>query len=212
MVDFVASLQRFVEFWIGTIISPTATFSTLQSESLWYGFGSVVAYATLYLVATVFLVRNRLQPAFPPYLPIAEEVYYKWQLLFTLPVALLGWLILGGTAYLLAVWVFGASGTLGTYLLLLGFAFYIPQAVIVWPPEMVIASLYPELWGADVNIPLLLDEVLLFPVYIWVGLLWSLSLTVVAVRVAGGTSWPSSTLVALLAISATMAFYVFFIR
>ena len=67
MVDLVASLQRFVEFWIGTVISPSSTFSTLQSESLWYGFGSVLLYGTLYLVATAFLVRNRLQPAFPPY-------------------------------------------------------------------------------------------------------------------------------------------------
>lgn len=64
----------------------------------------------------------------------------------------------------------------------------------------------------DVNIPIVFEEFLLFPVYIWIGLLRSVSLVVIAIRMAGNASWLVSTVISLLATATPMTFYVPFVR
>jgi hypothetical protein len=205
-----ANTGKFFSFWVGTIISPRKTFKQLQEESIWFGFSSVLLYSLLYVITGIFLVINHLRPTMAPFLPISEESYYFWQLFFTIPVCLFGWVILGGIAYLLVAKLLKVSGSLRNYLNTLGFSFYIPCIITMWLPETLAAIIRPDAWGN----PSVFGPFWSWfsQVYLWVGFAWAFALSVLAVKQVGKVSWPKSALATLISIAVAMGFYITFIR
>jgi len=112
MSKITANTGKFISFWVGTIISPRKTFEQLQEKSVWFGFSSALLYGFMYEITAVSLVIYHSKPMIPPILPISEESYYSWQLFFTIPVCLFGWVILGGVACLLTANLLKARGSL----------------------------------------------------------------------------------------------------
>ncbi|MCK4527129.1 YIP1 family protein [candidate division WOR-3 bacterium] len=199
---------KFSSFWVGTIVSPRKTFKQiLQEESVWFGFVSFLLYGLLYAITEIFLVINHLRPTMPPFLPISEESYYFWQLLFGIPVGLLGWVILGWVAYFMTTKLFKANGSLRNYLNVLGFSFSVPCIITMWIPETIIAVFCPEWWG---NPPA--GTMLWADIYIWLGLGWTFALSVLAIKQASSTSWFKSALTASISIIVMMTFIIIFIR
>ena len=205
-----AHAGEFFSFWVGTIISPRKIFEQLQKESAWFGFSSVLLYGLLYVITEIFLVINHLWPTMAPFLPISEESYYFWQLFFTIPVCLFGWLILGGIAYLLVAKLLKASGSLRNYLNILGFSFYVPCIITMWLPETLVVMIRPDVWGNPSVLGPFWDW--FSQVYLWVGFAWAFVLSVLAVKQVGKISSPRSVLATFISIAAAMGFYITFIR
>ena len=201
----------FFSFWGSTIVSPQRTFrEILRQDSVCFGFGSLLLYSFLYVITGLFLVINHLQPTVPPLLPINEESYYFWQLFFTFPVSLLGWLVLGCIAYLLTTKLLKANGSLKDYLKVLGFSFYIPCIITMWLPETLTAIFHPEWWGEPSAGGTLVRVV--SQIYLYVGFIWAFALSMLAIKETSSASWFKSALIALLSIAVTMGFYLIFIR
>jgi hypothetical protein len=152
---------------------------------------------------------NSLQPSFEPLLPISKENYYLGQILFTIPVALAGWVLLGLVICFIASKRFTASG-FKDILSVLGFSLYVPCLLVKWIPETSVAFFYPDAWavGAQIN-----------PfwkwfrgTYVWVGFAWAFVFTAFAVRKAANASWLRSGIAALVGIFITMCFFAAFLR
>jgi len=205
-----ANIGKFSSFWLGTVVSPRRTLKQILQENIWFGIGSVLLYDLLYVITAIFLVINHLRPVMSPFLLINEESYYFWQLFFTVPVCLFGWVILGGVAYLLATKLLKANSLFWNYLNVLGFSFYIPCIITIWLPETLVASIYPNAWGTPSLVSPFLDWV--GQIYLWAGFGWAFALSVLAIKQVSGTSWLKSAFIALISIAVTMGFYIIFIR
>lgn len=60
-------------------------------------------FAALYAItALIYHVIGRL-PAVDPWMPIAEERYYLYQIFWTIPWGLVTWIVFSGVAHLLAI-------------------------------------------------------------------------------------------------------------
>lgn len=199
-------------YWLGTVIAPRKTLVQIgQAHGVQAGFFAALLYAFLYMITELVLILRGLPLSSPPLLPIPAQDYYIWQFFFTLPVTLAGWRILGEASYWLATKRFGGRGRLRQYLNLLSFAFHIPFTLTLWVAETATALFWPDLWGNPAAPGATLGN-WIWSSLLWIGFLWSLLLGGWGIRVVSSLSWPKSLFTALIAIAATIGFYMIFIR
>jgi len=202
---------KFFSFWKGTVTKPGKTFELIKKEhSVWFGFSSVFFYGILYVITAVYMYVNSLRPVMAPFLSISAEIYYYWQMFFTLPVCLCGWILLGGTAYLFGSELFRGQGRLKDYLNLLGFSFYVPSIIVIWLTEMIVALARPGITGSPAESGYFWSW--FGNIYFWIGLAWALILSIKAVKTIGNISWLKSAVSAVISLAVAMGFYMIFIR
>lgn len=208
---FYGSPTKFLSFWRGTVISPQKTFKQLSQEStIWYGFTSFLLYSVLYEITSLFLIINHLEPTIPPVLPIDKQDYYFWQFFFGLIIGPLGWLILGGGAYLFGAKFLKTDGSLRNFLNSLSFSLFVPLIWIIWLPETIIAISFPYAWQDTAELGVLWE--LFMQIYIPSGIAWAYVLSAMAVKEVTCESWSKSALIALFSFITTIGFYMIFIR
>jgi hypothetical protein len=107
-----------------------------------------VIFAILYAItALIYYAIGRL-PAVQPWVPIAEERYYLYQVLWTLPWGLATWIMFSGIAHLLAV---AGRATPSQYqfedaLVVCGLGWVVPSAVLMWIPETILVPIFGVFW------------------------------------------------------------------
>jgi hypothetical protein len=114
-------MYSFSRYYIDTIKTPSSTFNELLSDSRKVRFGlyAVLIQALVYTMVYVFLILGGGEP-FKPWLAIAPEVYYRYNVFFLAPSMLMGWILAAGVVQLLSR-VFSGTGTFESTITVLGF-------------------------------------------------------------------------------------------
>ncbi len=109
-----------------------------------------VIFAALYAItALIYYAIGRL-PAVEPWMPIREEVYYLYQVFWTIPWGLITWIAFSGVAHLLAI-AGRQDATAYTYedaLAVCGLGWVVPSAILMWMPETLLAPIFGVFWPA----------------------------------------------------------------
>lgn len=129
--------MKFLNYLLGTVIKPNDTFNRLVSDSkkLTQSFGAILLIGVLYTLTVIGLAVVRADISAQAWGSIPADEYYCWEILFAMPVVILGWIMAAGIAQLMSKW-FGGSGTFEGALAVLGFAVTIPMFV-TWIPETI---------------------------------------------------------------------------
>ena len=100
-----SNVIRAIKYWFKATLRPRDVIEEFQSEpqKVVVSFWIALLFAMLYsLTALLFVVFHRL-PAFPPWIPIAETTYYKYQVFWTIPWALGTLIMMSGVSHLLSI-------------------------------------------------------------------------------------------------------------
>ena len=112
-----------------------------------------VIFAALYAItALIYYAIGRL-PAVEPWMPIREEVYYLYQVVWTIPWGLITWIAFSGVAHLLAI-AGKENPTAHTYedaLAVCGLGWVVPSAILMWIPETLLVPIFGVFWPAWVE-------------------------------------------------------------
>lgn len=97
------SAQGFFTYYRDTLLRPRIAFQNLMKDNrmLRYGFYAVGITATVYSMVYVFLIIGDGRP-FKPWLDIAPEAYYRWNVFFCAPVMFLAWILSSAVMHLLS--------------------------------------------------------------------------------------------------------------
>jgi hypothetical protein len=128
--DARATLGSFFAYYAGMVRRPRATLEALMADPrrLRLGAYALLSNAALYTLVYVFLVMGRGRPtAFAPWLAIAPDAYYRYDVFLLAPSTVAAWLLAGAVVQLVAR-RFGGAGTFEDTLSGLGFA----TAVASW--------------------------------------------------------------------------------
>jgi len=176
------SLKQFWWYCWGIIVRPNDTFKAVRSKrsKVAYGFAAVMFLSTLYSASVLIGFAKGLGPiGYEPFLRIPIGSYYLWQTFFTIPVGLIGWILLAGSAQLLARRL-GGQGNFEDNLAVLGFPFIL-MLPLSWFPEILVTLFAPELWGTPIWNTI--DFIL-----VGFSTLWFLIVSVIALRQAHNLS------------------------
>jgi hypothetical protein len=199
-------LGKFLQYSVGMFIRPHVALRALLGDPrrVGYGFVGVLILAAVYFVAISVALALRVAHL-PEYLVlnIPAAQYYSYERFFILPVGLAG-VILAAGVIRLAARGWNGQGHFEDLFALLGFSM-IELAVVIGLPDLVIAILS----GMGIMGPLGFEYVGL---HVWVGTLWYLLLTIVAVKEAERLAWGRSITLALLGFVANAAVQFIFIR
>jgi len=175
-----------------------------EERSLAIGFWAIVIFALLYSITAILLWLTGFKPAFAPILPIGEESYYLWQAFFTIPWAILSWLIAGGVIHLWN-YIFTRKRKLSDFLGPAAFAFIIPWFFFTWIPETFVAPFLGP-WGFP-PWPVWAEMIrLTLPV------LWMAALLYIAARKVYDANWFRALGSAMLGVAAFAVMFMLFIR
>lgn len=208
-------MKKFVGFFFGTVFRPNRAFAALQSDPkrASKGFRAVFIPGFLFAVTAGLLAFGGALVAAPPLLPLAGVNYYFYQMIFALPVFLLGWVLTAAFARAFGRWRGGTSSFKGT-LAALGFAFGVP-ALAAWIPQAVFAALTLLGMGQDEFMDLTaqpgLQRTIAFAVQGLVAV-WTVFLSAAAVRAGLRLRWPKALPVGLLTAAVFLGFLLVFIR
>ncbi|MCP2604883.1 YIP1 family protein [Candidatus Aminicenantes bacterium AH-873-B07] len=135
-------MTLFWSYFGGVVIKPRSTFNRLlkDPQHLIYGVKAFFLIGVLYTLTVIGLAIVRAEIVFPAWIAIPAEDYYFWEIFFTLPVFLLGWILAAGLVQLLSK-IFKGNGTFEGSLAVLGFAMAIP-AFVMWIPETIATILF----------------------------------------------------------------------
>ena len=94
--------SNFFRYYISVFYQPKIAFRQLlaNEQRLRFGFYAVLIMAVLYTLVYVFLTFGGGHP-YKPWLPIAPEVYYRYNVFFLAPSMFCGWLLAASFAYFL---------------------------------------------------------------------------------------------------------------
>ena len=114
-------MRSFLNYYISAIKSPSESFNALISDYRCVRFGlfAVLIQVTVYTLVYLFLIFGGGMP-FKPWLPIAPEDYYKYNVFFLAPSMLLGWILASGVVQLLSR-IFSGTGSFESTAAVLGF-------------------------------------------------------------------------------------------
>jgi hypothetical protein len=114
-------MRSFFSYYISVIKSPSQTFNELLSDKRNVRFGGfgVLIQITVYTLVYLFLIFGGGEP-YKPWLPIAPEDYYKYNVFFLAPSMLLGWILASGVVQMLSRF-FSGTGSFENTLSVLGF-------------------------------------------------------------------------------------------
>jgi hypothetical protein len=199
----------------GAVIRPKRTFDRLVDDprKVSLGFKAMLLVGFLYTATVAALAAAGALPAAPPFLRLAEENYYFYQIFFAMPVFFLGWIMAAGAVRLMARRG-RESGTYEGALAALGFAFSVPF-FITWAAETAFAVLL--FLGMRQEEFMELSAQPGFWQYLILGYqfatgLWMLALASAAVAASQRTRWPRAILVGAAATVFFLAFIVVFVR
>lgn len=181
----------------GTVVAPRRALRALAEhpDGVGHGLTAVLLVGVLYTLTVIGLAWAGVVPVVPPWIAIPAERYYFWEIFFTVPVFVLGWIVAGGLAQVVGR-ALGRTGTFESTLAVLGFALAVPTFVM-WVPETIEAVLFvagvttqPEWMGLSSRgfWRVFRDA------YQVVTLAWYLALLPLAIAAAHRLSWPRAVL------------------
>jgi hypothetical protein len=134
-------MGKFWNYLGGTVIRPRSTFTHLLADprQLVYGGKAVLLIGVLYTLTVIGLAVAKVPVAVEPWIAIPAEDYYFWEILFGMPVGVMGWILAAGLVQLLSKW-FKGSGTFEGTFAVLGFTMTVPM-FITWLPETLLTVL-----------------------------------------------------------------------
>jgi hypothetical protein len=114
-------MRSFFSYYISTIKRPSDSFNKLLSDDrkVRFGFFAILIQVTVYTLVYLFLIFGGGEP-YKPWLPIAPEDYYKYNVFFLAPSMLLGWILASGVVQILSR-SFSGSGSFENTVSVLGF-------------------------------------------------------------------------------------------
>ena len=171
------------------IFNPATLFDALANSSrcIFWGWVYTLGFSFLYSLTALQLYIRGWHPVVEPIIPISIRGFYLAQTFFTIPVTLatigLGTIVAYGLARLM-----NSTARIGAFWGTLSIAAVIPALITMWIPETFF-------------IPFLEPQTLLSPPYdtvrIFAGSIWSVLLTILAIRSSARVNWFKSLLIAI---------------
>lgn len=183
---------RFFRYFVDLFVRPHVALRTLLGEPQRVGFGflGLLILASVYFVGiSVALVMDAANLPQFLVLNIPAEQYYAYERFFILPVGLAGTILASGVIRLVAQW-WNGQGHFEDLFALLGFSLIV-VAVVMGLPDLVIGILV----GIGILAPFGWEFIGL---HVWLGTLWYLLLTILAVKEVERLSWGKSIVLALM--------------
>lgn len=186
--------MRVLSAVVRVAVLPGATARALIGEGMALRLGLIgfVILAAMYTFTVAWGWWHGFGAAVEPWVPIAAEDYYFYEIFFAAPVYFLVLIVFAGTTRLTAQ-ALGGRGTFETLVGLLGLSMVLPTFAFMWLPETILMVLFPgaratEL-GGFAGVPPWLDTVRQLAVPAWM-----LVIDVIAVSEAERLGAPKSTL------------------
>lgn len=219
-------IQKFIGYFWGTIVSPRKTFQRIQDEAsisvglipvIILGFLAGITYFVSYLYGASITMEELYAGMFgvEPLIPIPKETYRLWESFFILPMYLIAWILLSGSAYL-AARAFGVKESLKKDLNILGFAYFVPLYFFVVLDFFLIGPAYSwnlaaarGLHGSGIQ------TIVTTLGFLYIGIpfgVWAPILTVIAVKTAKKLSLWKTVVVALIALIPPNTLFTILIR
>jgi hypothetical protein len=139
-----------IRYWLRATLRPQQAIVELQDRpnKVAVAFWVNLIFAVLYAItALIYYAIGRL-PAVEPWVPIAEDRYYLYQVFWTVPWGLVTWIAFSGIAHLLAI-VGRKPASHATFeeaLVVCGLAWVVPNAILMWIPETILVPLFSVFW------------------------------------------------------------------
>jgi hypothetical protein len=139
-----------IAYWLRATLRPRKVIVELKHHpdnvaiAVWVNVIFAVMYA---ITALIYYAIGRL-PAVEPWVPIAEDRYYLYQVFWTVPWGLVTWIAFSGIAHLLAI-VGRKPATHAAFeeaLVVCGLAWVVPNAILMWIPETILVPLFGVFW------------------------------------------------------------------
>jgi hypothetical protein len=114
-------MRSFFSYYIASVTRPSVSFKELLEDDrkIKFGFFAVLIQVTVYTLVYLFLIFGGGEP-YKPWLPIAPEDYYKYNVFFLAPSMLLGWILASGVVQMLSHF-FSGTGSFENTATVLGF-------------------------------------------------------------------------------------------
>ena len=185
-------MAGFLQYAINLFFRPRAALRVLLGDSRRVGFGflGVLILAVVYFIGISIPIALHVMHV-PKFLVLAipAERYYSYERFFILPVGLAGTILTSGVIRL-AARGWNGEGNFEDLFALLGFGMLV-IAVVIGLPDLVIGILV----GTGLRAPRGWEYV---GPHVWLGTLWYLLLTILAVKEVERLSWGKSLVLALL--------------
>jgi hypothetical protein len=119
-----------------------------RSDKVAIAFWTNVIFAILYAITALITYAMGRLPALEPWVPIAPERYYLYQVFWTVPWELATWIAFSGVAHLLAI---VGRPTPSPYqfedaLMVCGLGWVVPSAVLMWVLETMPVPIFGVFW------------------------------------------------------------------
>lgn len=199
-------MSTFLRYSIDLFARPRAALRALLGEPdrILFGLVGNVLLALIYFAGiTTALALNVSHLPQSPALRIPDEQYYSIERFFILPVGLAGTILAAGAIRLLAQ-AWNGEGHYEDLFALLGFSFT-AVAILMGVPDLVITIL------RGIGVPVSMWWVLSGP-QIWLGTLWYVVLTILAVKEVERLTWGKTIVLTLLGSVANALVNFIFIR
>jgi hypothetical protein len=114
-------MRSFFSYYLSSIKRPSDTFNELLSDErrFRFGFFAILIQVTVNTLVYLFLIFGGGEP-YKPWLPIAPEDYYNYNVFSLAPSMLLGWILASGVVQILSRF-FSGSGSFENTVAVLGF-------------------------------------------------------------------------------------------
>jgi hypothetical protein len=185
-------LVEFLQYCADLIVRPHIALRALLGDPRRVGFGflgPLILAAVYFIGISVALAMNVAHLPQLLVLNIPAEQYYSYERFFILPVGLAGTILTSGVIRLVARW-WNGQGHFEDLFALLGFSLIV-VAVVIGLPDLVIGILV----GIGILVPL--GFAFIGP-HVWLGTLWYVLLTILAVKEVERLSWGRSIVLALM--------------
>lgn len=181
----IENLKFAVQYWFMAIVKPVETFRRFQSNrnKLRISLSIVLLFSFMYAITAYLLYRVGILPAIEPWVPVAEERYYLYQAIWTIPWGLVTAIMIGGVAHIMAI--LGRQGTeqylfFEDALLVSTIAWVIPSFVFMWVPETFVVTIVGDIpWPGWIE----MLRLAVFPV------IWQVVLVVIGMRQTHRVGW-----------------------
>jgi hypothetical protein len=189
-------------YFFGTVFIPVRAFGRLMDDARPFGrgFRTVAVAGVLCSLTAAALAVAGAVPMAPIFLPLQEGNYYFWQMLLTLPMLLVAWIVTSIVVHILGGGRKG-GGSLKKTMALFGFAQSAP-ILLVWVVQTVIAAFYGLGMEQQEMVDILSAPSTAQTVYLAVfggALAWSFVLACLAASVSQKIKWAYALFLGVLA-------------
>jgi len=208
-------MRTFFYYLFGTIILPKRAFQRMAGDQrqLFRGFRTVLVFGVFSAATAAGLALAGAVPIVPVFIPIPVENYYFWQMIFTLPLLVLAWVITALVVHLLG-WGEETGGGFKRTLGITGLALTVP-ILLVWIPETAAAVLL-LIGMTQEELVEILSAPGFWPVFLAVyppaAVFWTFILLALAAAVSRRIHWIRAGFVALIALPVFWGILIVFLR